>query len=234
MFEPDLAFFDSSSPTTTANTVEQQSQNYDQFPVIMNDTNKSMMVVSPYSRQAPLSSSSSSQSPTSEKSSSYCSSYDGHQQMLYNYHMDGYNQHNSQSLMPINTLYDPSSNNSVYSCSPSSSPQRSLYCSSPAGSISSASSTAIINNNNNNTNYITNHMQQQLPLQQQQQSFDQKKFSENSSYTSIYPDVYDGNGYQEQMYHPQQLTSEYGSDGRNFFINFFIKNIHIFSCLLHR
>mgnify|MGYP007024675599 CR=1 FL=1 len=51
MFEPDFTFFDSSSSTV------EQSQNYDQFPV-MND-NKSMMLV-PYSRQAQ------SSSPTSD------------------------------------------------------------------------------------------------------------------------------------------------------------------------
>lgn len=196
MFEPDFTFFDSSSSTV------EQSQNYDQFPV-MND-NKSMMLV-PYSRQAQ------SSSPTSEKSSSYCSSssYGGQQMFSYGSHMDGYQNNVSQSL-PMNSFYDPSSNNSVYSSSPSSSPQRSLYCSSPAGSISSASS--MINNN-----YITNHMQQQqLPSSQQSVdhiALNQGKFPENS-YTSMYQNVYgnDLSGHQEHMFYPQQLKSEYGSD----------------------
>ncbi|KAH9422194.1 hypothetical protein DERP_002490 [Dermatophagoides pteronyssinus] len=233
MFEPDLAFFDSSSTSTSNMIVEQQQQNYDQFPAIMND-NKSLMMFNPYNnnnrQQSPCSLSSSS-SPIS----SYCSSNYGddcQQQMLFNYgsnnFMDGYQNDHTQSLSNTNRLlYDPSSNNSVYSNSPSSSPQRSLLsCSSPAGSISSAASSTSLANNNN---YITNnHMQQQQQQQFQQSSqqsvdhiigLNQKKFPENS-YTSYQQNVYgniDHTGYQENICsaYPQQqqiITSEYGSD----------------------
>ncbi|XP_075678249.1 uncharacterized protein LOC113791551 [Dermatophagoides pteronyssinus] len=226
MFEPDLAFFDSSSTSTSNMIVEQQQQqNYDQFPAIMND-NKSLMMFNTYNNRSPCSSS----SPIS----SYCSSNysdDCQQQMLFNYgsnnFMDGYQNDHTQSLSNTNRLlYDPSSNNSVYSNSPSSSPQRSLLsCSSPAGSISSAASSTSLANNNN---YITNnHMQQQQQQFQQssQQSVDhiiglnQRKFPENS-YTSYQQNVYgnvDHTGYQENIFsaYPQQqqiITSEYGSD----------------------